>query len=211
MGVLTICLEQPFPLLGDAFPFSTHMIDHTAIQLIVAPLLALAIPAQNPCKKVLLALSGIGARYPVLTWMAGVSIMWVWHFPALYNATPMMGMSHQSTALTTILLVVHPVSLLIGGFIFCWPLVTPYKECRLTPLAAVLYLGTACVFCSLLGLLIAFAPSSTFHHTTPADRQTGGLIMWVPCCFLYLTVCMYLLVNWLSLKKDIAKAKTSTC
>jgi putative membrane protein len=211
MGVLAICLANPFPLMDHAFPFSAHMIGHTAMQLIVAPLLALAIPAQNPFKKALMALSGIGARYPVLTWFAGVGIMWVWHLPALYNAMPMMGMSHQSTVLPTILLVIHSVSLLIGGFIFCWPLVTPYKECRLTPLAAVLYLGTACVFCSLLGLLIAFAPPAIYHHTTPADRQTGGLIMWVPCCFLYLAVCMYLLINWLSLKSDIATAKTSTC
>jgi cytochrome c oxidase assembly factor CtaG len=81
--------------------------------------------------------------------------------------------------------------------------ITPYAEYRLSPPKAVLYLSGACVFCSLLGLLITFAPAGTYRQVTAADQQTGGLIMWVPCCFVYLSASMYLLIRWFSLKEEL--------
>jgi cytochrome c oxidase assembly factor CtaG len=154
-------------------------------------------------------LSRLSARYPVLPWLAGVSMMWIWHLPAIYKMLPMAGMGPLSAS-AFLLSVIHPLSLFLAGFLFCWPLVTPYKACRLAVLPAVLYLGTACVFCSLLGLLIAFAPPAMFGHVSAVDKQIGGLIMWVPCCVLYLGACMFLVINWLSFKDEINLAKTST-
>lgn len=210
IGLLAGCLAAPFPRLDRALPFSRHMISHTAIQLLVAPLLVLAIPSKNPFTKALNHVSSLISRYPILAWLAGVGSMWLWHLPILCTAMPMAGMHHQDPG-AILLNAVHTISLLIGGIVFSWPVITPYKECRLLPLTAVLYLATACAFCSLLGLLIAFAPPGTYPHVTSFDRQTGGLIMWVPCCFVYLAACMYLLINWFSVKDDIALAKTSIC
>ena len=82
----------------------------------------------------------------------------------------------------------------------------------------IVYLFTACIACSLLGLLITFAPAGIYMHAmdtmssapgvvsmnTETDQQTAGLIMWVPCCFLYLFGVLYLLMNWLK-KSDPVK------
>jgi cytochrome c oxidase assembly factor CtaG len=87
-------------------------------------------------------------------------------------------------------------------------------------LSGIIYLSTACISCSLLGLLIVFAPVDIFHHygmtghpmkgaplnpwgLTPAtDQQAAGLIMWVPCCLVYLSGCLYLLQRWFSGKES---------
>jgi cytochrome c oxidase assembly factor CtaG len=67
------------------------------------------------------------------------------------------------------------------------------------------YLFTACVACTLLGIAITFSPvevCSVFTHpvdrlgvmprvrdgwglTAERDQQIGGLLMWVPACLVY--------------------------
>jgi len=106
-------------------------------------------------------------------------------------------------AITRIIPWIHTPSLLLAGFIFCWPLVTPYPSLRLPALHSILYLASACVACSLAGLLITYAPQGMYRGVTIHDQQSGGLIMWVPCCFLYLSATMTLLIRWLSLKEPV--------
>jgi len=112
----------------------------------------------------------------------------------------------------------HAGSMLLAGILFSWPLAGPFPEMHIHPLSGIIYLSTACISCSLLGLLITFAPVNTFHHygmagssmngmpfnpwgLSPAtDQQAAGLIMWVPCCFVYLSGCLYLLGRWFAAK-----------
>lgn len=105
--------------------------------------------------------------------------------------------------ITRIIPLIHTPSLLLAGFIFCWPLVTPYPSLRLPAMHSILYLASACVACSLAGLLITYAPQGMYRGVTIHDQQSGGLIMCVPCCFLYLTATMTLLIRWLSLKEPV--------
>jgi putative membrane protein len=35
------------------------------------------------------------------------------------------------------------------------------------------------------------------------DQQIAGLIMWVPCCFIYLTAAMLLLKKWFNEKEKL--------
>ncbi|HEV2482745.1 MAG TPA: cytochrome c oxidase assembly protein [Puia sp.] len=107
------------------------------------------------------------------------------------------------TAITALIPLIHTPSLLLAGFIFCWPLVTPYASFRLPALHAILYLASACITCSLAGLLITYAPQGMYRGITTHDQQSGGLIMWVPCCFLYLSASMTLLIRWLSQKEPV--------
>jgi putative membrane protein len=126
------------------------------------------------------------------------------------------------------LMYIHLFILLVAGIIFSWPVINPYSEYRISALSGVLYLSTACIFCSLLGLLITFAPVGTYTQYThlmnsdvylstirnkwgiseAADQQIGGLIMWVPCCLIYLSVSMYLLVSWFDHKKEASSLLT---
>jgi putative membrane protein len=206
----------PLPGLDNNLPFSDHMLRHTALILLAAPLIAMAIPSANRLRPQLTNLSRLTARLPLLAWLAGIGMMWISHIPALYNSpvgsdtaiiscAPISNADFHSASMAAVALIphialFHDLALLLAGFIFCWPVITPYPSFRLPPLNAILYLASACVACSLLGLFITFAPRGMYRGISTTDQQIGGLIMWIPCCFLYLSASMVLLIRWLSLK-----------
>ena len=94
-----------------------------------------------------------------------------------------------------------------AAWLFCWH----YNQFGLSVL----------IMLALLGLLITFTPTNTYHHflsmqddyglnkiilndwglTQSIDQQAAGLIMWVPCCLIYVTGAMYLLVDWFKQKE----------
>jgi cytochrome c oxidase assembly factor CtaG len=108
------------------------------------------------------------------------------------------------------------VSLLLMGFAFWWPIIGPWSKQRLSPLAGIIYLFSACIGCTVLGIIITFAPvevCSIYLHPldrlgilpliqnqwglTPAkDQQLGGLLMWVPACLIYFCGIFGLFVRW---------------
>ncbi|MBS1501179.1 MAG: cytochrome c oxidase assembly protein [Bacteroidetes bacterium] len=209
--IFLIATCSPLHYLGMHYYFSAYMVCHVTVLLVCGPLLVMAVP-NRPSLFVagrFKRLSAYLASRPWLTWFAAVGTMWFWHIPLIFD--------HSMTAMQngfSIVTCLHPVSMLAGGFLFSWPLFGPPGTRRLHPLSGVLYLFTACVSCSLLGLLITFAPAGTYHHyiqmagmpgrpwniSPQDDQQAAGLIMWVPCCFLYLGGCIYLLLHWFSAK-----------
>ena len=215
--LLIIAVASPLHFIGENYLFSAHMISHVLLLLLAAPLLAAGIPQDNRFKVFFIKFSEILYKMPFAAWITGVSIMWVWHIPYIFNKLfTMHEMSTGAAHTMGALMYIHMLSLLIAGFIFSWPVINPYHQQRIRPLTAVLYLSIACVFCSLLGLLITFAPVGTYAHylhnsdmygylpmirndwgiSAANDQQIAGLIMWVPCCFIYLSASMYLLIKW---------------
>src|SRR6202030_496266 len=89
---------------------------------------------------------------------------------------------------------------------------------RLSPAIGIVYLFTACTACSVLGIILTFAPVSIcsvyqqpvdrfgmlgtirgqWGLTSDRDQQIGGLLMWVPMCLIYLTAILAQLVRWQS-------------
>ena len=207
---LTTC--SPLHFLGMHVYFSAHMITHVVLLLIAGPLLVMSI-GPNPSAPGLKRISGFLHKRSWLAWLAAVGIMWCWHIPFIFDAS-FAGMSGF-----TVLPLLHAGSMLLAGILFSWPLVGPFSETHIHPLSGIIYLSTACISCSLLGLLITFAPVNTFHHygmagsamngmpfnpwgLSPAtDQQAAGLIMWVPCCIIYLSGCLYLLQRWFATKE----------
>ncbi len=134
--------------------------------------------------------------------------MWLWHAPALCNA---------ATTLKTVS-VVQTTSLLLMGGVFWWQVLAPRDADRLSPLAGIVYLFTACAACSVLGIILTFAPVSIcpvyqqpvdrlgilgiirgqWGLTTDRDQQVGGLLMWVPMCLIYVTAILAQLIRWKS-------------
>ncbi|WP_347158926.1 cytochrome c oxidase assembly protein [Pontibacter chitinilyticus] len=228
-GLILMLLVQSSPLhfLAMHYLFSAHMVGHIVLLLLCAPLLVLGLP-QQPGAKAGRAMTGISevlSHWPWLGWLCGIGVMWFWHIPAVFDtAFP----ATQATAFSMVP-VLHVGSLLLAGMLFAWPLLGPLPEQRINPLVGVVYLFTACVGCSLLGLLITFAPLGIYHHylsidpfgfasqirngwgiTTEADQQAAGLIMWVPCCFIYLSGSLYLLHTWLTAKEGQRPWQRST-
>jgi putative membrane protein len=207
---------SPIHELGMRY-FSAHMISHVVILLICGPLLVVSLRVQNisPLYDKLFLLSSFLKRHSWLAWLTGVGIMWFWHIPVIFDAS--MNSMHSFSFIPLL----HSSSMILAGMLFSWPIFGPFKSAHLQPLSGIVYLFTACISCSLLGLLITFAPLNTWHYYTnmqmpsgnpwnisPAeDQQAAGLIMWVPCCFVYLSGCLLLLYRWFT-ETDFPKNQT---
>ena len=182
---VVLALASPIDALARGTLFSAHMLQHMLLALVAPPLALLALPPS----------STIGPqRTPaVATWAMGVGAMWIWHAPALCNAA----------ATSDAVRALQNLSLPVLGAAFWWPVLGPGR--RLPDIAAALYLFTACVACTVLGVSIALSPvtvCAAYGHgadplgalplvrgqwgITPAvDQQIGGLLMWVPGCTAY--------------------------
>ena len=217
LALMTIALASPLHVIGMHYLFSAHMITHILLLLIAGPLLVAGIPKDNRLQPLLQNVSKLLYKAPFIAWMLGVSVMWLWHIPALFDQLVAMKNMHENTM--SLLSYTHIFSLLVAGILFSWPLINPYEQYRINALNGVFYLTSACVFCSLLGLLITFAPQGLYtgyvmHDmalqtvrtqwgiSAEMDQQMAGLIMWVPCCMIYLTGAMLLLKKWFSEKDE---------
>lgn len=202
LGVFVLTLVSPLNALADGYLFSAHMMQHILLLLIVPALLLISLPrcvSLGPRSSLLAS--------PLAGWIAGVGAMWLWHARPLCNAA----VSSKFVGW------VQVFSLLVLGAIFWRQILAPREEERISPPGAVLYLFSACVTCSILGILITFAPvrvcpiyaqapadqlgilnliQSSWGITPDKDQQIGGLLMWVPMCLVYLSAIIAQLARW---------------
>lgn len=210
-GVLLLFLDlaSPVDVLGDGYLFCAHVVQHFCLALLIPPLLLLGLPgslAEWILRRPRLAEVERALAASPVAWMLGVGTMIFWHVPAAFNAALENGGLH----------VLQHLSFLAGGTIFWWPVLQPIKERRLPPLPALPYLFSACICCTLLGAWLAFAPLDLYPaYLLPKDtlgilpllrdgwglspridRELGGLLMWVPGCFVYLTAILTTMARW---------------
>ena len=202
LGMFVLTLASPLNALAAGYLFSAHMLQHILLLLIVPALLLLSLP-----RWVSLGPRSWVIANPLVGWIAGVGAMWLWHARPLCNAA-------VSSQLVNALQI---SSLLLLGAIFWRQILAPRERERMSPPGAVLYLFSACVACSILGILITFSPVSVcpIYAQAPADRlgmlnviqsnwgitpdkdqQIGGLLMWVPMCLVYLSAIIAQLARW---------------
>ncbi len=202
LAVFLLTLVSPLNALADGYLFSAHMLQHILLLLVVPGFLLLSLPRSF----------SLGGRarllaHPLTAWLAGVGAMWFWHWPTLCNAA----VTSRSVY------AVQTVSLLFCGTLFWSQIIAPRDEERLSPPAAVLYLFSACVACSALGMILTFSPITVcsiyalpvgdrlgmwqtirynWGFTPERDQQIGGLLMWVPMCFIYLGAIFAQIARW---------------
>ncbi len=215
IALYVFALVSPLDYLGRTYLFSAHMIQHILLLLIVPLLLLLAIP-EKLAKKAL-SVEPFGSimkvlGHPLIAWFLGVGAMWVWHLPSLHD----MVLANDN------LYIAQQISFVLIGMIFWWPVFAPVESRRLSPLTSTLYLSSACLGCTILGMLITFAGAGLYAaYMTPVDtmgilpllrgelcltpgvdQQIGGLTMWVPGCLIYLTASMVTLARWYSTEEN---------
>jgi putative membrane protein len=192
-----LTLASPVNALADGYLFSAHMLQHLLLLLVIPPLLLLGLTGEQ---------TGRPRLHPFACWLAGFSGMWVWHERTLCDFA----------TTTTSVRVIQIISLLVLGLMFWRPIVGA-PGARLPALLGVVYLFSACVGCTILGVLITFAPVGVvcpvYLHpvdrlgilpllrenwgiTPKVDQQAGGLLMWVPACGIYVAGIMGLLGRW---------------
>jgi putative membrane protein len=212
-GVLLLLLDlvSPIDALADGYLFSAHIAQHFLLALVIPPLLILGLPTLDLDMRLPAALPTFAA------WLLGVGTMLIWHVPAFFNAALASDALHIFQHLT----------FLASGVIFWWPVLCPIEENRLPPIVAVPYLFSACTACSLLGAAITFGSPGLYPaYLHPDDRlgilplirdgwgldaksdqQLGGLLMWVPGCFVYLSAILATVSRWYRTPEDTLEAE----
>lgn len=196
VAVILLALISPLNALAENYLFSAHMAQHILFVLVAPALLWVGLPPGG----------GSSRRAPAVSWIAGIGAMAVWHIPVVFH----VAMSHP------LLHKIEWLSLLAGGGLYWRPILSPAPEARLNPLPqAAAYLFTSCLACTSIGIAITFAPSLLYPDFLPEirqawglpaalDQQIGGLLMWVPCCLVYLTAIMAMFARWYG--EDAAQA-----
>jgi putative membrane protein len=208
--VLVAALASPLHELGSQL-FSAHMTQHELLMLVVAPLLVLGRPdlvmlwsfpfgARTALLRVFkipaLAAMGHAATAPMLVWLVHGVTLWLWHLPALYQATLTSEAVHAAQHLT----------FLGTALLFWWTLIYG-RRARLSYGAAVAYIFTTALHTSVLGALLTFSSrlwypiydgrTLQWGLTALEDQQLGGLIMWVPANVVYIVIGLALFQAWL--------------
>lgn len=162
---------------------TAHMIQHVVL-LQLAPLLVL-----TGMREVRLARGrSVSPARGIGCWAAGVAAMTLWYTPPLF-AWMMAAPAHH---------LMVQASLVAAGLLFWRPVFSPRRDARLEPGLAIAYMFTACLASTIAGAAIAFAGPGLFpdHVTSLLDQQVAGLVMWVPCCTVYVIAIMATLAHW---------------
>jgi cytochrome c oxidase assembly factor CtaG len=208
LALLLVAVTSPLDALASEYLLSAHMVQHLLLSQIIPPLLLLGLPAAWVVRA--LSHPGVAAverelRRPLVAWSAGILVLWLWHVPAMFDlAVANHTIGH-----------LHHLTVLAAGLLFWWPVLSPVHASRMEALPSAAYLVAACLASTVLGMTLTFAPEAVYSAyrqpvdsfgvlaelrgaglTPRADQQIAGLIMWMPCCVLYLIGIGGVLVRW---------------
>jgi len=209
--VLAFALVSPLDELGDTYLFSAHMLQHLLLVLLAPPLLVAGLPEKPldlSMRHLVIRRSEAVLAKPPVAWILGIGTLWIWHLPALYNATLASEGIHVFEHLT----------FLVTGVIFWWPIFTPLVDRRFPLATAVFYLVLGALVNTVLGVLLTFAPAGFYpyyvHPEDPygaldlirnswglgptEDQELGGVFMWVFGALFFLLALMIVLRRWYS-------------
>jgi putative membrane protein len=182
-GLLAIlaALVSPIDDLGDQL-LVMHMLQHVLLLDIVPILLILGL------NKVLLRpvtrrLHSIEKRagylaHPAFAVLAYAGFMWAWHIPAMYDAALKNSTVHAF----------EHVCFAGAGTLYWWHVLSPIRNrMRLGGLGPIAYMVSTKLLVGMLGIVLAFAPSSFYpfyeHHphywglSPSEDQSMAGLLM----------------------------------
>jgi putative membrane protein len=203
-------LVSPLHSLGGTL-FSVHMIQHTILMVVDAPLLVLSRPLMPYLRGLPLPLRRRLVRAgtqrwvqrgwhtltnPLLAWSLHGIGLWLWHVPGLF----------QVALESELIQAMQHLSFLGFALLFWWALIHG-RQGSVGYGAAVFYVFTTAMHSGGLGALLTFAPTlwypayagstASWGLTPVEDQQLAGLIMWVPTGVLYLIAGLALFAGWL--------------
>jgi len=197
-SVVALALLSPlYDLSEDSF--AAHMVEHELLMVIAAPLLV----ASRPLGVLLSALptgarraGGWGALWAVATGpMIATALhgaaLWVWHVPALFDATLTSRAVHA----------LQHLSLFGTALLFWWAMLVGRGESAQG--STIMGLFVTALHSTLLAALLTVSPAPWYAYggdraSALEDQQMAGLIMWVPGGLSYAGVALWLLARWLN-------------
>lgn len=207
---LAVALVSPLHELGEHL-FSAHMLQHELLILVSAPLISAAHPGATllwafaPRHRVNLGgwVHGVETSMPMrfltrplVAWLLEALTLWIWHAPALYQATLKSDWIHA----------LQHLSFFVTAVLF-WSALYGVGRSAMSYGAATFYVFGTAAHCSALGALLTFSAVlwyPAYEQTTQAwgfsplqDQELGGVIMWVPSGVVFVLVGLALFAKWL--------------
>ncbi len=203
LGVILMFLSLFSALdeLGDRYLFSAHMLQHLILTMVGPPLMLIGTPGWliRPLlrNRIILKIGKV-LTHPAVAFTLFNADLWLWHAPALYDATLFNENLH----------ILEHLTFIIFGVIFWWPMFSPVQEDlpRLSTGGQILYLFFGSMPMVLLGAGLTFAQPLYAPYVyaprvwglSPAtDQQLGGLIMWVPVSLYMIAIMSILFIRWM--------------
>jgi putative membrane protein len=224
-GWLATCLALVSPLhaWGQVL-FSAHMTQHEILMLVSAPLIVLGRPLvvflwafekedarliSDWLRRSWLDRAGEFLSNALVAWVVHLAALWIWHVPALFQATLTSDFVHA----------LQHLSFLGSALLFWWAVLYGRRKALGYGLAVVYMFSTA-LQSGLLGVLLtvstriwypAYAESARAWGLTPLeDQQLGGLIMWIPAGIVYIVAGLALFAGWLQESEARALKRAAT-
>jgi putative membrane protein len=207
--VVALALLSPLHEMSEQL-FSAHMVQHELLMALAAPLLVLGRPmivmlwAIPPRGRQVVAraarnstIRGVWSAItrPFDAWLIHGLAIWLWHLPALFEATLYSDSIHA----------LQHASFLGSALIFWWSVI--HVQRRAARGMSMVYVFTTAVHTGILGALMtfsravwypAYATGAAKWGLTPiADQQLAGLIMWIPASLVYLAAALAIMGCWL--------------
>src|SRR5260370_27074075 len=200
VGLMLLAIVSPLDELGDSYLFSAHMVQHLFLTIVGRRLLLIGPPEWfvRPIvrNKALFAVARI-FTYPAVAFVLFNADFFIWHAPALYNAT----LENQNIH------IFEHLTFIIFGLLNWWPIFSPSKDLpRLSIGGQILYLFLSGMPVVLLGAGLTFSPPlyapyiaapRVWGISAATHQQLGGLIMWVPVSISYIVVMSVLFIRWM--------------
>ncbi|HZE04446.1 MAG TPA: cytochrome c oxidase assembly protein [Solirubrobacteraceae bacterium] len=181
LAVVLLALVSPIDSLGDDL-LVMHMVQHVLL-LDFAPILLILGLNKVLLRPVTRRIHVIERRigylaHPAFAVLVYVGFMWAWHVPAMYDAA-----LHQPLVHT-----LEHTCFFSAGLLYWWHLLSPIRSrYRLTGMGPVGYMVATKLLVGLLGILLAFAPTTIYafyaHHphywglSPHTDQSMAGLVM----------------------------------
>jgi len=217
VAILLIALLSPLDDLALRLQWA-HMVQHVLLLVVAPPLVVLARPGETatagfgPRLRRLLSAPQAALTTPGRHVMAAtaavtafVSVMWLWHIPALYDLTLRDDAVHN----------LEHTAFFAVGLLF-WTAALPSRgrapSLGLIGRAAVVLTGL--VGSWMLAVFIGYAPTVLYAYSgsgglTPlADQQLAAGVMWVPASLPFVIVLVALGARWLENDATAAAAET---
>ena len=184
IAALLLALATPLDGLGEDYLFSAHMLQHVLLGDIAPVLLLLSLsrvilrPVTRRLMSVERALGPFAS--PATGLVLWLSLMYLWHIPALYEAAIESPVVH----------LVEHASFFTAGVAVWWPLVQPVPmRRRLTGLWTIAYIACAKFGLAALGLYLTWSSNVLYDYYAGVpriwgldaieDQNAGGAIMMV--------------------------------
>ena len=206
LALLVVILCSPIDLLARDYLFTAEAVERIFLALTIPYLFVRGATARVAKFRIPYA----GA------WIIGMAALSLWFLPRLLNAA-LASETMRRVEIATVL---------AGGVAFWWPLHSPVDRQRIPMVPnALFYLTAATIWCSLLGLFLAFeqpwyfprysSPLDTLHIADSLlhdwsfgrenDQQTGGLLFWIGAGTVLLSEVMFTYYRWYMTQKSGAK------